>query len=174
MSRAGVAGSYRRAKETVHDLDFLVATKKPGPVMEDFVKMPMVAKILAQGETKSSVLLQSGVQCDLRAVTSVEFACAMVYFTGSKEHNVALRQRALARGLSLNEYALTPTQPGGESPECYDEADVYRALGLDFVEPELRENTGRLRPLKKVTSPSWWRSRTCAGCFTITPPPAMA
>lgn len=165
VSRAGVAGSYRRAKETVHDLDFLVSTKNPGPVMEDFVKMPMVAQILAQGETKSSVLLESGVQCDLRAVTSAEYACAMVYFTGSKEHNVALRQRALARGLSLNEYALSSTQPGGESPECYDEADVYRALGLDFVEPELRENTGEIKAAEEGDLPKLVEISNLRGVF---------
>jgi DNA polymerase (family 10) len=144
VSRASAAGSYRRGKESVHDLDFLVATKNPASVMEEFVQMPMVAQILGHGETKSSVLLTNGVQCDLRAVTSAEFACALVYFTGSKEHNVALRQRALARGYSLNEYALNPTDAEGEAPVCYDESDVYQALGLDYIEPELRENTGEI------------------------------
>jgi len=94
VSRAEVAGSYRRAKETVHDLDFLVATKSPGAVMEDFVNMPDVKQVLGHGDTKSSVLLESGVQCDLRAVTNEQFACALVYFTGSKEHNIVLRSRA--------------------------------------------------------------------------------
>jgi len=93
VSRAEVAGSYRRGKEIVHDLDFLVATKYPAPVMEDFVKMPGVKQVLGHGDTKSSVLLESGVQCDLRAVTNEQFACALVYFTGSKEHNIVLRSR---------------------------------------------------------------------------------
>ena len=146
VSRAEVAGSYRRGKETVHDLDFLVSSKNPAAVMEFFVKMPQVKQVLGQGETKSSVLLESGVQCDLRAVKSGEFACALVYFTGSKEHNIALRSRALERGWSLNEYAFTIAEgrKGEEPPRCDDEADVYRALGLDFIAPELRENAGEI------------------------------
>lgn len=165
VSRAGVAGSYRRAKETVHDLDFLVATRRPGPVMEEFVNLPMVEKVLGQGDTKASVLLKSGVQCDLRAVTSAEYACAMVYFTGSKEHNVALRQRALARGYSLNEYALTPTTEDGAAPECYEEADVYRELGLEYVEPELRENTGEIQAAETGDLPKLVELTNLRGVF---------
>src|SRR5262249_52719016 len=130
VSRAEVAGSYRRGKETVHDLDFLVATKQPKPVLEDFVHMAGVTQVLGHGDTKASVLLDSGVQCDLRVVTNEEFACALVYFTGSKEHNIVLRSRALDRGWSLNEYAFTPSGKGAakEPPRCMEEADVYRAL----------------------------------------------
>ena len=165
VSRVSAAGSWRRGKETVHDVDFLVATKNAAPVMEAFVTMPLVKQILGQGETKSSVLLENGVQCDLRAVTSAEFPCALVYFTGSKEHNVALRQRALSRGYSLNEYALSPTKPGVEPIVCHDEADVYRALELDFIEPEMRENTGEIELSAKGNLPRLVELTNLRGVF---------
>ncbi|MDZ4289650.1 MAG: DNA polymerase/3'-5' exonuclease PolX, partial [Prosthecobacter sp.] len=144
VSRAEICGSFRRGKETVHDLDFLVATKQPEVVIQHFVQLPVVAKIIAQGGTKASVHTATGLQCDLRAVASREFPFALVYFTGSKEHNVVLRQRALDRGWSLNEYAFTPVE-GKEAPPVppvHDEAEIYRALGMDYIEPELRENIG--------------------------------
>lgn len=145
VSRASVAGSYRRAKETVHDLDFLVATRQPAEVIQDFVSMPMVQSILGQGDTKASVLLSNGVQCDLRAVTNAQFPYALQYFTGSKEHNVAIRQRALSKGFSLNEYGLKSVAEDRATPEdIHEEADIYRWLGLSAIEPELRENTGEI------------------------------
>lgn len=146
ISRVAVAGSFRRAKETVHDLDFLVSTKESKLVCEDFTTLPQVASIIACGETKASVILKSGIQCDLRAVSNSEFAFALQYFTGSKEHNVALRSLALKQGLSLNEYGFTPTE-NSKSPTpsgIHEERDIYHALGLDFIEPELRENRGEL------------------------------
>jgi DNA polymerase (family X) len=143
IGRIAVAGSYRRAKETVHDLDFLVATRESRLVCEDFCHIPGVESVLACGHTKSSVILQGGIQCDLRAVTPEQFPFALQYFTGSKEHNVALRSRALAMGLSLNEYGLTAAQEGAVVPEdIHEEQDLYQALGLPFIEPELRENRG--------------------------------
>lgn len=175
VSRAEVGGSYRRGKETVHDLDFLVATKSPGSVMAQFVGMPGVKQVLGHGETKSSVLLESGVQCDLRIVKNDEFACALVYFTGSKEHNIVLRQRALDRGWSLNEYGFTRSE--GVSPSSQhgrgrdapgtlnDEADVHRFLGLDFIEPELRENTGEIEAAATGTLPKLIELSNLRGCF---------
>lgn len=165
VSRASVAGSYRRGKETVHDLDFLVASKKPALVMEDFVKMPQVMKVLGQGETKSSVLLDNGVQCDLRAVTMEQFPFALQYFTGSKEHNVAIRQHALDRGWSLNEYAITPGEHASAPPEMDDEADIYKALGFDYIEPELRENTGELDAAKLGALPKLIEISNLRGVF---------
>ncbi len=145
VSRAEVCGSFRRGKETLHDLDFLCATKKPEEVIADFVRLPMVEKVIAQGGTKASVYTAGGLQCDLRAVSSAEYPFALNYFTGSKEHNVVMRQRALDKGWSLNEYGFTVVE-GKEAPpipeEIYNEAEIYRALGLDFIEPELRENSG--------------------------------
>lgn len=144
VTRADVCGSFRRGKETVHDLDFLCATKKPDEVIADFVQFPMVEKIIAQGGTKASVYVANGVQCDLRAVSGKEYPFALNYFTGSKEHNVVMRQRALDHGWSLNEYALTQVEgkAARSIPPVHDEADIYRAMGLDFIEPELRENAG--------------------------------
>lgn len=146
VSRVEICGSYRRGKETVHDLDFLVATKDPEAVIDAFVSLPIVTNVIAKGGTKAAIHATHGVQCDLRAVTNAEMPFAMNYFTGSKEHNVALRQRALDRGWTLNEYGMRPVE-GKEAdtvPPIHEEADVYRALGLDFIPPELRENGGEL------------------------------
>src|SRR5438046_10663678 len=103
-----IAGSYRRRKEIVHDLDLLVATKEPEEVMRFFVSHPLVESVIVQGPTKSSVRLGSGVQCDLRVVTTAEYPFALGYFTGNKEHNIELRSRELQRGWTLNEYRLAP------------------------------------------------------------------
>jgi len=145
VSRVAVAGSYRRSKETVHDLDFLVATKEGALVCEDFTMLPHVESIIVCGETKASVRLKTGIQCDLRAVSNVQFPFALQYFTGSKEHNVALRSLALEQGLSLNEYGFTAASENAEIPlGIHEEKDIYQKLGLDFIEPELRENRGEL------------------------------
>jgi DNA polymerase (family 10) len=138
--RASVAGSTRRAKELVHDLDFIVATTKPAVLTKFFGNQPFAKEIIVQGDTKCSILLENGMQCDLRTVSNEQYPFALMYFTGSKEHNVAIRSRALKQGWSLNEYGFT----GGNLPVVQDEADIYRALGLDFVPPELRENRGEI------------------------------
>jgi DNA polymerase (family 10) len=148
VSRVSAAGSFRRAKETVHDLDFLVATNEPALVCEDFTTLPQVESIIVCGDTKASVRLKNGLQCDLRAVSNTQFPFALQYFTGSKEHNVAIRSLALKQGLSLNEYGFTPVAAVSnrkpDLPEINDEADIYRALGLDPIPPELRENRGEI------------------------------
>jgi DNA polymerase (family X) len=151
ISRVAVCGSFRRAKETVHDLDFLAATKEPALVCQDFTTLPQVASIIACGDTKASVRLKNGLQCDLRAVSNNQFPFALQYFTGSKEHNVAIRSLALKQGLSLNEYGFT-----GESAaaiEVNEEADLYRALGLRYIVPELRENRGEIEAAAAGTLP---------------------
>jgi DNA polymerase (family 10) len=144
VSRVAVAGSYRRAKETVGDLDFLVATKEGALVCEDFTTLPHIDAVLACGDTKASVRLKNGMQCDLRAVRNAEFPFALQYFSGSKEHNVALRSLALKKGWSLNEYGLNPISPDAVAPHVEEEKDIYRLLGLQYVEPELRENRGEI------------------------------
>src|SRR5437879_749934 len=101
-----IAGSYRRRKEIVHDLDLLVATSEPETITKLFVSHPLVESVIAQGPTKSSVRLRSGIQCDLRVVTTAEYPFALAYFTGNKEHNIEMRSRALQRGWTLNEYRL--------------------------------------------------------------------
>jgi DNA polymerase (family 10) len=146
-----IAGSYRRHKEIVRDLDFIVATNEPAVITKFFIGHPLVESLIAQGPTKSSVRLRPGIQCDLRVVKAEEYPFALNYFTGSKEHNVVMRSRALQRGWTLNEYRLghAPVDPASKKkktaakvPVIRDEADLYRALDLDFVPPELRENCG--------------------------------
>ena len=156
VNLAQIAGSFRRKKEIVRDLDFIVSTKHPEAVMAFFTAHPLVDNVLAHGATKSSVILKSGIQCDLRAVTGPEFPFALNYFTGSKEHNVRMRSRALSRGWSLNEYRFSAAE-GRELqqplPEIHEEADIYRALDLDPVEPELREDRGEIDAAEKHKLP---------------------
>src|SRR4029453_17984033 len=157
-----IAGSYRRRKEIVHDLDLLVATKAPEAITKFFVTHPLVESVIARGPTKSSVRLRSGVQCDLRVVSPPEYPFALVYFTGNKEHNIELRSRALQRGWTLNEYRLAPVpadpkakkkKPVKSIPEVRDESDLYRAVDLDFIPPELRENSGEFEAAEKHSVP---------------------
>src|SRR6202022_1813288 len=152
-----VAGSYRRRREIVRDVDLVVATKKPDAITKSFVAHPLVESIIAQGPTKTRVRLRSGIQCDLRVVSTGEYPFALNYFTGSKEHNIEMRNRALKRGWTLNEYRLAPLPPDPKAkkvragravrstikiPRVRDEAELYRAVDLDFIPPELRENCG--------------------------------
>lgn len=156
VTYAQIAGSYRRRKEIVRDLDFIVSTRHPQIVLGDFVKHPLVESVLAHGDTKASVNLVNGVQCDVRVVASAEYAFALNYFTGSKEHNVKMRSRALERGWSLNEYRFSAAE-GRELkeplPEVHSEEDIYRALGLDYIEPELREDRGEFGAAEKHELP---------------------
>lgn len=148
--RAEVCGSLRRRAETIGDLDVLISADNPAPVLDAFVKLPQVATVLAHGPTKASVRLLGGTQCDLRGVDDSQFAFALHYFTGSKAHNIAMRRRAIARGLSLNEYGLT----GGEKEiRCRDEADLFAALDLADIPPELREDQGEIDAAEKGTLP---------------------
>ena len=137
--RVEVCGSLRRRNETIGDLDILFSADDPAPILKAFVAMPDVAKVLGHGPTKASVRLGEGVQCDLRGVEDAQFAFALHYFTGSKAHNIAMRRRAIERGLKLNEYALEG--PGGPVP-CATEADLFAALGLAYIPPEMREDQG--------------------------------
>ena len=169
-----IAGSYRRRKEIVHDLDLLVATKKPDAIMKFFVSHPLVESVIAQGPTKTSVRLGSGVQCDLRVVSTAEYPFALAYFTGNKEHNIELRSRALQRGWTLNEYRLAPVpvdpkakkkRPVQKIPEVRDEADLYRAVDLDFIPPELRENWGEFEAAEKHSLPKLIEKENLRGTF---------
>jgi DNA polymerase (family X) len=169
-----VAGSYRRRKEIVHDLDLLVATKKPEGITKFFASHPMVESVVAQGPTKSSVRLRSGVQCDLRVVTAAEYPFALAYFTGNKEHNIEMRSRALQRGWTLNEYRLAPLpvdpkakekRPVKKIPKVRDEADLYRAVDLDFIPPELRENCGEFKSAEQHSLPKLIEKENLRGTF---------
>lgn len=165
VSRAAVAGSYRRAMETVGDLDFLVATKEGARVCQDFTTLPEVEAVIACGETKASVRLKNGMHCDLRAVRNSEFPFALQYFTGSKEHNVALRSLALKKGWSLNEYGLHPVGGDADLPMVEEEKDIYRVLGLQFVEPELRENRGEIEAAAELRLPRLLELMNLRGTF---------
>lgn len=143
VEKVEAAGSFRRCKETVGDLDFLVCGGKPETVMEAFVKQPGAAEVLGRGDTRSSVRLANGLQVDLRLVPRESFGAALLYFTGSKEHNIELRKLALEQGMSLNEYGLT-REKSGTTVAGRTEQEIYRALGLGWIPPELREARGEI------------------------------
>jgi DNA polymerase (family 10) len=144
--RCSTAGSVRRAREIIGDIDFLTSSKNPVAVIDFFVRLPGVISISAQGETKASVILEGGVQADLRVVSDQEFPFALAYFTGSKEHNIVMRQRAIDRGLRLNEYGLFRSTEETRDPNllvaCRTEEDIFEQLGLAYIPPELREDRG--------------------------------
>jgi DNA polymerase (family 10) len=195
-----LAGSYRRRKEIVRDLDFVVATKKPDAITKFFAAHPLVESIIAQGATKTSVRLRSGIQSDLRVVSTAEYPFALNYFTGSKEHNIEMRNRALKRGWTLNEYRLAPLPAEGRGgspeppvarepprrgrlwsiaptskatkeqstikiPSVRDEPELYRALDLDFIPPELRENCGEFEAAEKHAIPKLIENKDLRGTF---------
>jgi len=136
-----VAGSVRRRKETIGDADILIISDKPQVVMDYFVSMPEVVRVLAHGETKSAVKLKSGLDMDLRVVPEKSYGAALAYFTGSKDHNVALRGWALKKGWKLNEYGLFS---GSKQIAGRTEEEIYKKFGLDYIDPELREMNGEL------------------------------
>jgi DNA polymerase (family X) len=157
VSQMSAAGSLRRAKETIGDLDLLIATREPARITEHFITSHLIERILAKGETKTSVILKNGMQADLRVVGNHEFPFALAYFTGSKEHNVALRGRALQHGWTLNEYRLGHDPGAKERPEeipaIRTEEQLYQALGLAFVPPELREANGEIEAAERNELP---------------------
>jgi DNA polymerase (family X) len=141
VDRVVVAGSFRRMRETVGDLDLLVTARKANAAMERFAAYPGVAEVLARGETRASVRLKAGLQVDLRVVAAESFGAALVYFTGSKAHNIALRRIAQERGLKINEYGVFK---GAKQIAGDTEASVYRSVGLPEIPPELREDRGEI------------------------------
>jgi DNA polymerase (family 10) len=141
VARIEVAGSARRGASTSKDVDLVATADDAAQVMEAFVTDPGVVEVVGRGPTKCSVRLAAGPTADLRVVSAESYPFALLYFSGSKAHNVALRGRAQARGLKLNEYALIREADGGSIP-CDDETAIYRALSLPYIPPELREDTG--------------------------------
>ena len=164
--RAESAGSLRRSRETVGDLDFLVASSDPATIMAWFVAYPGVKEVTAQGETKSSVRFESGLQADLRVVPLEQFYFALHHFTGSKEHNVAMRHRALSRGLSMSEWGFKSLEGGPTvAPGAKDEAEVFAALGLPWIPPELREGNGEIEAGEKGQLPQLVEFTDLRGVF---------
>jgi len=184
VQRAEHAGSLRRGMETVGDLDFIVAAAQVGPVVEWFVSRPGVKEVTAKGETKASVRYQSGLQADLRIVPAEQFVFALHHFTGSKDHNVQMRQRALARGLSLSEWGLVPSEGEGTAKEkaaaaaagnasgaqasgeiVIDETALFAKLGLKFIPPELREGLSEIEAAEAGELPRLIEDGDLRGAF---------
>jgi DNA polymerase (family X) len=164
--RISVGGSTRRRNDTVHDIDLIVSTKTPAAVSRAFREHPLVEKVLAAGDTKSSAMLKGGIQADLRVVTDDEFPFAQNYFTGSKEHNIHLRGLAQDRGWTLNEYRLAPAKKGAPKiPKIRDERDLYELFGFDYIEPELRENRGEFEAAAKHKLPDLVKLEQIKGTF---------
>jgi DNA polymerase (family 10) len=151
VERADVAGSLRRKKETIGDLDFLVVSSQPQEVMAFFVSQPEVVKVTAHGPTKSSVRLRQGLDADLRVIPAESYGAALQYFSGSKEHNIALRQIAIEQGYKLNEYGLFDQQDRVVASRI--EEEIYQALGLAWIPPELREDRGELAAAREGRLP---------------------
>ncbi len=137
-----IAGSLRRWKETIGDIDILATSDDPGAVMDAFVHLPQVKQVFARGDTKSTVILAEGMQADLRVVEEGSFGAALCYFTGSKEHNIRLREMGVKRGFKINEYGIFDKK--GKKIGGGKEEDVYRVLGLPLIPPELREDSGEI------------------------------
>ncbi|MDA0848745.1 MAG: DNA polymerase/3'-5' exonuclease PolX, partial [Verrucomicrobia bacterium] len=170
VKRASVAGSFRRRLETVGDLDFIVASDTPGPIMDWFTEIEGVKEITAKGETKSSVRFENGIQADLRIVSEQEFVFALHHFTGSKDHNVMMRQRALSMGYRLSEWGIFKKDAEGSSPieavnTIQTEADLFKFFGLEMIEPELREGLGEILAAENNELPKLIESQEIKGVF---------
>ncbi len=160
------AGSLRRWKDTIGDIDILVTCKKSAPVMDRFAAYPDVDTVVAKGETKSTVILKNGLQADVRVLDKKAFGAALQYFTGSKQHNIAIRDRAKRMGLKLSEYGVFREKDdkwiAGESEE-----DVYKAVGLPWIPAELRENRGEIEAAEKNKLPELVEIKDIKGDFHI-------
>jgi len=152
ITRMEYAGSLRRLTETIGDIDILVAADDPASVMARFVELPGVTATLGSGGTKASVVIDDRMQVDLRVVPEENFGAAWLYFTGSKGHNIELRQRSLERGATLNEYSLSSVS-SGEPIALATESDIYSALSLQWITPEVREGTGEIAAAEAGTTP---------------------
>ncbi len=166
IDRIGVAGSLRRGKETIGDIDILVGGDRPSEVMDAFVSYPEVHEVLMRGPTKSSVILERGLQVDLRAVEAKSYGAALQYFTGSKEHNVSLRRIAAEKGFKLNEYGLFE-RDSGKLVAGGTEEEVYGALGLGYIPPELREDQGEIAAATEGTLPTLVTPEDIRGDFHV-------
>jgi DNA polymerase (family 10) len=164
IQKIEVAGSIRRHKEVAKDADILVTAKEPSRVHEAFVKYPEVESVIAHGETKSSVTLKSGMNCDLRTVSEKEFPFALYYFTGSKDHNVAVRTIAKKAGYKINEYGLFR---GERFIPCKDEEEILKKLGFRYIPPELREGEGELEAAKQGDLPELVKEEDIRGVFHV-------
>lgn len=143
IKQISLAGSIRRRKETIGDVDILVTSSKPDKIMDAFARLPQIAEVLERGGTKASARLREGIQVDLRVVEPETFGAALVYFTGSKQHNIRIREMAVRKGLKISEYGVF-SDASGERVAGKTEEEVYAAIGLPWIPPELREDTGEV------------------------------
>lgn len=162
VERAQYCGSLRRFRDTIGDIDIVVAAADPTPVMETVTALPDVSEVIGTGETKTSILTREGMQVDVRVVEADQYGAALLYFTGSKAHNIALRQRAIEQGRLLNEYGLFVADTD-EVVASETEEEIYAALGLDFVAPTLREDTGEVEAAAAHTLPDLVERRHIKG-----------
>jgi len=166
VSRVSTAGSLRRMKETIGDLDLLAASRDPGRITKGFTKTAFCARVLAAGSTKASILTREGVQVDLRVVEPKSFGAALQYFTGSKEHNVRLRELASRRGLKINEYGIFRVK-SGRRLGGREEEEIYTVLGMPWMPPELREDGGEIEAAMRRRLPRLVEARALRGDFHI-------
>lgn len=162
-----VAGSFRRRKETVGDLDILVTAKKDSPVMRHFTKFEEVKEVISRGQTRSTVVLRSGLHVDLRVLPQVSYGAALQYFTGSREHNIEVRRIAIKKGYKINEYGVFE---GDKRIAGKTEKEVYAKIGLPYIEPELRENRGEIEAAREDKLPNLIELEDIRGdlhCHTI-------
>ncbi len=164
VQKADIGGSLRRGKEVVKDLDLIATSSRPKEVMKAFTSAPQVEKVVAHGETKSSVILTGGLPCDLRVVPPESWATALAHFTGGKEHNIAMRQRAIEHGLHLSEWGLFKEGSKKAMP-LQEEKDLHRALGLDYMPPEIREDQGEIQAAAKKKLPELLTRDEIRGCL---------
>ncbi|MFO7952766.1 MAG: DNA polymerase/3'-5' exonuclease PolX, partial [Bacillota bacterium] len=164
LDQISLAGSIRRCREIVKDIDLVASADEPGHLSEAFTGLPEVEKVNSLGETKAAVLLQDGINADLRVVRKEEYPFALHHFTGSKEHNTALRHLAKTKGLKINEYGLVRN---GTLIPCRDETEFFEALGLSYIQPELRENYGEIEAAKEKKLPVLLEEKDIRGTFHV-------
>lgn len=164
VSAVNIAGSLRRGNETIKDIDLLASSSHPEKLAEAFAGYGEVASVIVRGDTKVSVILKAGINVDLRIVTQDEFPYALHHFTGSKEHNTAMRGRAKDLGLKMNEYGLFQ---GEQNIICHNEEEIFAALGLQYIEPELRENMGEIEAAENGELPRLIETKDIQGIFHI-------
>ncbi|WP_066500600.1 DNA polymerase/3'-5' exonuclease PolX [Abyssisolibacter fermentans] len=164
IKRYAVAGSLRRKKEIIKDIDILVSSDEPDKVMDIFTSHYYVVEVTSKGNTKSSVILQNGLRADLRVVTDKQYPYALHHFTGSKEHNTALRHLAKQKGLKINEYGIFSDE---KLIECKDENDIFKVFGMDFIQPEIRENNGELQAAIEGKLPKLIESKDIKGLVHV-------
>lgn len=165
LQKISAAGSLRRMKDTVRDIDILAASKNPKKVSDAFIALPLVKRVLAEGATKSAILTKDDVQVDLRVLDVKSYGAALLYFTGSKNHNIKLRQLAIKKGLKINEYGIFDKKDRCIASQT--EEAMYKSLGLDYIPPEMREDSGEIEAAKNHRLPSLLELKEIKGDFHV-------